>query len=60
MISRAYHDSSFMAQGLSDGNDLHSMPEGYSHRPDEYSSPEQTSSLFWPGAGVAFQRLIAA
>jgi len=41
MISRAYHDSSFMAQVCPTVMIFIPCHEGYSHRPDEYSSPEQ-------------------
>lgn len=41
MISRAYHDSSFMAQVCPTVMIFIPCREGYSHRPDEYSSPEQ-------------------
>jgi N-carbamoyl-L-amino-acid hydrolase len=41
MISRAYHDSSFMAQVCPTAMIFIPCREGYSHRPDEYSSPEQ-------------------
>jgi N-carbamoyl-L-amino-acid hydrolase len=41
MISRAYHDSSFMAQVCPTVMIFIPCREGFSHRPDEYSSPEQ-------------------
>src|SRR5208282_6008491 len=41
MISRAYHDSSFMAQVCPTAMIFIPCRKGYSHRPDEYSSPEQ-------------------
>jgi N-carbamoyl-L-amino-acid hydrolase len=41
MISRAYHDSLFMAQICSTTMIFIPCRKGYSHRPDEYSSPEQ-------------------
>jgi ureidoglycolate amidohydrolase len=40
MISRAYHDSSFMAQICPTAMIFIPCRNGYSHRPDEYSSPE--------------------
>jgi ureidoglycolate amidohydrolase len=41
MISRAYHDTSFMAQVCPTAMIFIPCRNGYSHRPDEYSSPEQ-------------------
>ena len=41
MISRAYHDSLFMAQVCPTTMIFIPCYKGYSHRPDEYSSPEQ-------------------
>ena len=41
MISRAYHDSLFMAQICPTTMIFIPCLKGYSHRPDEYSSPEQ-------------------
>lgn len=41
MISRAYHDSLFMAQICPTTMIFIPCYKGYSHRPDEYSSPEQ-------------------
>ena len=41
MISRAYHDSLFMAQLCPTTMIFIPCFKGYSHRPDEYSSPEQ-------------------
>ncbi len=41
MISRAYHDSLFMAQVCPTTMIFIPSYQGYSHRPDEYSSPEQ-------------------
>ena len=41
MISRAYHDSLFMAQVCPTTMIFIPCRKGYSHRPDEYSSPEQ-------------------
>ncbi len=40
MISRAYHDSSFMAQICPTAMIFIPCRNGYSHRPDEFSSPE--------------------
>ncbi len=41
MISRAYHDSLFMAQIYPTTMIFIPCFKGYSHRPDEFSSPEQ-------------------
>lgn len=41
MISRAYHDSLFMAQVCPTTMIFIPCFQGYSHRPDEYSSPAQ-------------------
>jgi N-carbamoyl-L-amino-acid hydrolase len=41
MISRAYHDTLFMAQVCPATMIFIPSRNGYSHRPDEYSSPEQ-------------------
>jgi len=41
MISRAYHDSLFMAQICPTTMIFIPSRNGVSHRPDEYSSPEQ-------------------
>jgi ureidoglycolate amidohydrolase len=41
MISRAYHDSLFMAQICPTTMIFIPCRNGVSHRPDEYSSPEQ-------------------
>ena len=41
MISRAYHDSLFMAQVCPTTMIFIPCFKGYSHRPDEYCSPEQ-------------------
>jgi acetylornithine deacetylase/succinyl-diaminopimelate desuccinylase-like protein len=41
MISRAYHDSLFMAQVCPTTMIFIPCRGGISHRPDEYSSPEQ-------------------
>jgi ureidoglycolate amidohydrolase len=40
MVSRAYHDSLFMARVCPTGMIFIPCREGVSHRPDEYSSPE--------------------
>ncbi|MEM9186184.1 MAG: hydantoinase/carbamoylase family amidase, partial [Planctomycetota bacterium] len=47
MVSRAYHDSLFMAQVAPTGMIFIPCRGGVSHRPDEYASPEAI------GAGVA-------
>lgn len=44
MVSRAYHDSLFMAQVCPTTMIFIPCHKGYSHRPDEYSSPEQIKS----------------
>jgi len=41
MISRAYHDSLFMAQICPTAMVFIPCQGGYSHRPDEYSSPQE-------------------
>jgi N-carbamoyl-L-amino-acid hydrolase len=41
MVSRAYHDSLFMAQVSPTTMIFIPSFKGYSHRPDEFSSPEQ-------------------
>lgn len=41
MVSRAYHDSLFMAQVCPTTMIFIPSRNGYSHRPDEFSSPEQ-------------------
>ena len=41
MISRAYHDSLFMAQVCPTTMIFIPCRKGYSHRPDEFSSPQQ-------------------
>lgn len=41
MVSRAYHDSLFMAQVCPTTMIFIPCLKGYSHRPDEFSSPEQ-------------------
>jgi ureidoglycolate amidohydrolase len=43
MVSRAYHDSLFMARIAPVGMLFIPCKGGHSHRPDEYSSPEQIS-----------------
>jgi N-carbamoyl-L-amino-acid hydrolase len=43
MVSRAYHDSSFMAQIAPIAMLFIPCRGGVSHRPDEYSSPEEIS-----------------
>lgn len=40
MVSRAYHDSLFMARVAPTGMLFIPCRNGYSHRPDEYASPE--------------------
>ena len=40
MVSRAYHDSLFMAQIAPAGMIFIPCKNGWSHRPDEYASPE--------------------
>ena len=40
MISRAYHDSLFMAQICPTAMIFIPCRNGYSHRPDEYASPD--------------------
>jgi ureidoglycolate amidohydrolase len=44
MISRAYHDSLFMAQVCPMGMIFIPSRQGVSHRPDEYSSPQQIAT----------------
>ena len=44
MISRAYHDSLFMAQVCPTTMIFVPCRDGVSHRPDEYSSPDQIAS----------------
>jgi ureidoglycolate amidohydrolase len=44
MISRAYHDSLFMAQICPTAMIFIQCRNGYSHRPDEYASPEAISA----------------
>ena len=40
MVSRAYHDSLFMARIAPAGMIFIPCKDGISHRPDEYASPE--------------------
>ena len=40
MVSRAYHDSLFMARLCPASMIFIPCSKGYSHRPDEYASPE--------------------
>jgi N-carbamoyl-L-amino-acid hydrolase len=40
MVSRAYHDSLFMSHVTATGMLFIPCREGFSHRPDEYASPE--------------------
>jgi Acetylornithine deacetylase/Succinyl-diaminopimelate desuccinylase and related deacylases len=40
MVSRAYHDSLFMSRVAPVGMLFIPCRNGYSHRPDEYASPE--------------------
>ena len=44
MVSRAYHDSLFMAQLCPTTMIFIPCRGGVSHRPDEYSSPEQINN----------------
>jgi len=44
MISRAYHDSLFMAQICPTAMIFIPCRNGYSHRPDEYASPEHIAA----------------
>lgn len=53
MISRAYHDSLFMAQVCPTTMIFIPSFKGYSHRPDEYSTPEQIKN----GVAVLAQTL---
>ena len=41
MVSRAYHDSLFISRIAPTAMIFIPCRNGYSHRPDEYSSPEQ-------------------
>ena len=56
MISRAYHDSLFMAQICPTTMIFVPCRKGYSHRPDEFSSPEQIEK----GVRVLAETLAAA
>jgi ureidoglycolate amidohydrolase len=56
MISRAYHDSLFMAQVCPTTMIFIPCLKGYSHRPDEFSSPEQIKK----GVGVLAEFLAGA
>ena len=40
LVSRAYHDALFMSQICPSGMIFIPSQNGYSHRPEEYSSPE--------------------
>ena len=40
MVSRAYHDSLFISRIAPTGMVFIPCRNGYSHRPDEYASPE--------------------
>jgi N-carbamoyl-L-amino-acid hydrolase len=44
LISRAYHDSLFMSRIVPTGMIFIPCRDGVSHRPDEYSSPEQIAT----------------
>jgi N-carbamoyl-L-amino-acid hydrolase len=44
MVSRAYHDTLFMARIAPSGMIFIPCRNGFSHRPDEYSSPEQIAT----------------
>ncbi len=44
MVSRAYHDTLFMAQICPTTMIFIPCRGGVSHRPDEYSSPEQIAA----------------
>jgi N-carbamoyl-L-amino-acid hydrolase len=44
MVSRAYHDSLFLARLAPTAMIFIPCRNGYSHRPDEYSSPEQIAT----------------
>jgi ureidoglycolate amidohydrolase len=44
MVSRAYHDSLFMARIVPVGMLFIPCRNGYSHRPDEYASPEDIAA----------------
>ena len=47
MVSRAYHDSLFMSRIAPVGMLFIPCRGGVSHRPDEYSSPEQIGRGVW-------------
>jgi acetylornithine deacetylase/succinyl-diaminopimelate desuccinylase-like protein len=53
MISRAYHDTLFMAQVCPVTMIFIPTAGGVSHRPDEYSSPEQIKNGVMCGAPLA-------
>ena len=53
MVSRAYHDALFMARIAPTGMIFIPCRGGFSHRPDEYSSPEQIAR----GVGVLARTL---
>lgn len=44
LVSRAYHDALFMAQICPTGMIFIPSQHGYSHRPEEYTSPEEISA----------------
>ncbi len=44
MVSRAYHDSLFMARIAPTAMIFIPCVKGISHRPDEYSSPEEIAT----------------
>ncbi|MEM8865900.1 MAG: M20/M25/M40 family metallo-hydrolase, partial [Planctomycetota bacterium] len=52
MISRAYHDSLFMAQVAPTGMIFIPCRDGVSHRPDEYATPEALAAGVSVLAGV--------
>jgi N-carbamoyl-L-amino-acid hydrolase len=56
MVSRAYHDSLFMAQVAPTAMLFIPCRKGWSHRPDEYASPEHMAK----GAEVLARSLAAA
>ena len=56
MVSRAYHDSLFMARVAPTTMIFIPCRNGWSHRPDEYSSPAQIAA----GAGVLARAIAAA
>jgi ureidoglycolate amidohydrolase len=43
MVSRAYHDSLFMSRITATAMLFIPCHKGYSHRPDEYASPEDVA-----------------